>query len=80
MLAGAIAGACRVLQPRLKLLASHMLEAAEAELEMYDERVYLRSEPSKGKTFAEVACAAHSFRLSFPSDERYPSGLVAQYR
>lgn len=79
MLAGAIAGACRELQSRLKLFAAHMLEVAEAELEIYDERVYLRSEPSKGKTFAEIARAAHSFRLSFPSDERYHSGLVAQY-
>jgi CO/xanthine dehydrogenase Mo-binding subunit len=79
MLAGAVAGACRDLKSRLKLFAAHMLETAEAELEIGDERVYLRSDPARGKTFAEIALAAHHFRLSFPSDQRYHSGLVAQY-
>jgi CO/xanthine dehydrogenase Mo-binding subunit len=79
MLAGAIAGACRELKARLKLFAAHMLTVDEDALDIYDERVYLRDDPPKGKTFAEVARAAHSFRLSFPKDERYRSGLVAQY-
>lgn len=79
MLAGAIAGACRELKSRLTLFAAHMLSTTQDALEVYDERVHVRNEPSRGKTFAEVARAAHSFRLSFPNDEHYRSGLVAQY-
>ncbi len=79
MLAGAIAGACRELIGRLKLFAAHLLEANESELDIRDERVFLKSSPSVGKTFAQVALAAHHFRLYFPPDERYHSGLNAQY-
>ena len=79
MLAGAIAGACRELKARLLMFAAHMLETTQSELDMLDERVYVRSDPTRGRSFAEVARAAHSFRLSFPADPRFHSGLVAQF-
>lgn len=51
----------------------------EADLEIGDERVFVRRDRTIGKTFAEVARAAHSVRLDFPKDSRYHSGLVAQF-
>lgn len=79
MVAGAIAGACERLRRRLVMFAASMLAAAEEELDIEGERVFLRSDPARMKTFGEIARAAHSFRLDFPEDERYHSGLIAQY-
>lgn len=79
MLAGAIVGACHQLQARLKLFAAEMLRATPEDFDILDERVFLRADPAKGHSFAEIARAAHSFRLSFPKDEAYHSGLVAQH-
>ncbi|MGF3027196.1 xanthine dehydrogenase family protein molybdopterin-binding subunit [Methylobacterium aquaticum] len=79
MLAGAIVGACAKLKERLTLFAAHLLDARPEECELLDERIFVTSNPAKGCSFAEVARAAHSFRLSFPDSEAYHSGLVAQY-
>lgn len=79
MLAGAIAGACRELKAKMFRYASHRTGVAVEELECYDERIFARNEPTKGLSFAEVSRAAHSFRLLFPADESFRSGLVAQY-
>ncbi len=79
MIAGAIAGACRELKAKLRRFAGHMLEVDPDEVEIADERISVRTRPEKFRTFAEVARAAHSFRLSFPKDDDFRSGLVAQY-
>jgi CO/xanthine dehydrogenase Mo-binding subunit len=79
MLAGAIAGAARELSAKMKRLAANRLGADEAALDMRDERVFVRDDPAQGLSFAEIGRAAHSFRLSFPNDEAFRSGLSAQY-
>lgn len=79
MLAGAIAGASRQLRQKLLRFAGHMLEASEEALTILDERIFVATDPSRSVSFAEVARAAHSFRLSFPTGEDFGSGLSAQY-
>jgi CO/xanthine dehydrogenase Mo-binding subunit len=61
------------------LFAAHMLEAGEEEMDVLDEHVFVRADPGRTKSFGDIARAAHSFRLSFPKDDQYQSGLVAQY-
>lgn len=79
MLAGAIGGACRQLIERLKMFAAHMLSVPEDALAIDNERIFVSTDPAQGRTFAEVSRAAHNFRLDFPKDDKYRSGLVTQY-
>jgi CO/xanthine dehydrogenase Mo-binding subunit len=79
MIAGAIAGACRELKAKMLRYAAHQLGVAADDLEHYDERIFCKNEPARGLSFAEIARAAHSFRLLFPADDSFRSGLIAQY-
>lgn len=79
MIAGAIAGACRELKAKMLRYAAHQLRASSEELTLHDERVFVAADPSRGLSFADIARAANSFRLSFPKDEAFRSGLVSQY-
>ncbi|MCB1465353.1 MAG: xanthine dehydrogenase family protein, partial [Nitratireductor sp.] len=79
MLAGAIAGACRKLRTQLLRIAGHHLGVDAGALELFEEIVRVRDEPVRQLTLAEVARLAHSFRLDFPTNDSFASGLVAQY-
>ncbi len=79
MLAGAIVGACAKLKERITLFGGHLLKVPQNDCDIGDERVFVRANPSQGLSFGDVARAAHSYRLSFPPDQGYHSGLVAQY-
>lgn len=79
MLAGAISGACRKLCARLMKFAAHALEVEPEALSIVDETINVTSQPARSLTFAQVSRMAHSFRLDFPSDEAFTTGLVAQH-
>lgn len=79
MLAGAIAGASKELKAKMMRYAAHQLGVPQGALELYDERIFVKTDPTKGMTFAEIGRAANSFRLSFPEDESFRSGMTAQY-
>ncbi len=79
MLAGAIAGASRELKAKMMRFAAHQLGVQQEALTLYDERIFVKRDPSKSMTFGEIGRAANSFRLSFPEDELFRSGMTAQY-
>ncbi|WP_363316838.1 molybdopterin cofactor-binding domain-containing protein [Chelatococcus sp.] len=79
MLAGAIAGATATLKTKLIRFGAHMLGVAEDEVEVHDESVSVIGDPSRRQSFADIARAAHSFRLSFPGGEDFRSGLSAEH-
>jgi CO/xanthine dehydrogenase Mo-binding subunit len=75
MVAGAAVKAARNLRERLFLFAAHMLESNVSDLELRDGKVGVRGVPPLEKTIAEIAMASHYFRLNFPVDPAYASGL-----
>jgi CO/xanthine dehydrogenase Mo-binding subunit len=79
MLAGAIGGACRLLKTKLLKLGSHRLGVSEEEVELVDNGVAVKGRPDSMVTLPDLARAAHLFRLDFPQDDSYNSGLVAAY-
>jgi CO/xanthine dehydrogenase Mo-binding subunit len=79
MIAGAIAGASRELKTKLCRFGAHLLGVEPGDVEIADGQVFVSREPEKLLSFAEIARAAHSFRLSFPKGDDFKSGLVAQY-
>ncbi|CAH1654342.1 xanthine dehydrogenase family protein molybdopterin-binding subunit [Chelatococcus sp. HY11] len=79
MLAGAIAGATATLKTKIIRFGAHMLGVADDEVEVHDESVSVIGDPSRRQSFADIARAAHSFRLSFPGGEDFRSGLSAEH-
>jgi CO/xanthine dehydrogenase Mo-binding subunit len=75
MVAGAAVKAAKNLRERLFLFAAHMLESNVSDLELRDGKVGVRGVPPLEKTIAEIAMASHYFRLNFPTDPAYASGL-----
>lgn len=75
MVAGAIVKAVRILRAKLFKLAAHLLECREDELELREGKVVMMGVPDKAKTIAELAMMSHYFRLSFPDDPDFTSGL-----
>jgi CO/xanthine dehydrogenase Mo-binding subunit len=79
MIAGAIAGACRQLNDKLKKLAAHMLQIPESDVVPGGGIFKSKNDPSIRVTLQEVAISAYMFRLSFPDGEDYRTGLNAEY-
>jgi CO/xanthine dehydrogenase Mo-binding subunit len=75
MVAGAAVKAAKKLRERLFLFAAHMLESNIDDLELRDGKIGVRGVAPLEKTIAEIAMAAHYFRLNFPVDPAYSSGL-----
>lgn len=79
MVAGALVGAGAVIRDKLFRVASHMLEASAADLELRDGKVGVKGVPGMEKSIAEVALHAHLFRLSMPDEPDLTSGIDAAY-
>ncbi|MCZ7567117.1 MAG: xanthine dehydrogenase family protein molybdopterin-binding subunit [Ardenticatenaceae bacterium] len=77
MLAGALAGAAAEIKAKLFKVGAHMLEAAEADLELHDGQVSVRGAPDRSVSIADIAMQAHYFRLTLPADVN--SGLAAHH-
>lgn len=79
MIAGAVAGACRLLKSKMLAIAAHVLGAEAQQLEMQGEYVFVRSAPERRISYGEIAVHAHSLRLALPNKDFFSSGLVAHY-
>ncbi len=77
MITGAAVGAALKLKSKIFKLCAHMLECSESDLEFRDGTVGIKGVPSKNKSIAEIAFAAHYLRLSFPDGVEYGGGLDA---
>ena len=75
MVTGAIVTASGKLKQKLKKLASHLLEANEQDLEFRGGAVGTKGVPGMEKTIAELALMGNFFRMSFPDDPDFDSGL-----
>ncbi len=75
MVTGAVVSAATKLKVKLKKLASHMLEAGEDDLEFRDGKVGLKGAPGIEKSIGDIALMAHFFRMSFPDNPEFDSGL-----
>jgi CO/xanthine dehydrogenase Mo-binding subunit len=75
MIAGAVVLATGKLEKRLKKFASHLLETSEDELELRNGAVGVTGKQGVEKTIAEIAMMSSFFRLSFPDDPDFDSGL-----
>ncbi len=85
MIAGAAVKASRILRNKLFLLAAHMMGIKEErahDLELVNGKVRLKSPPGGlpdssvvELSIAEIAMATHHFRMGFPDDDKYTSGL-----
>lgn len=75
MVAGAVVKGVRTLREKLFRLAGHMMECGSGDLELRGGKVGVKGVPGKEKTIAEVASAAHYFRLNFPDQPEFDSGL-----
>lgn len=75
MIAGAAVKACKTLRTKLFRLAAHMLDCSPDALECVGGMVRLSADPAQGKSIAELALAAHYFRLNFPDEDGFESGL-----
>jgi CO/xanthine dehydrogenase Mo-binding subunit len=77
MLAGAIVGAVDTLKDKLFKIAGHLMEADTADLELRDSAVGIKGVPGKQMSIADLAMQAHFFRLSFPDEPEFDTGLDA---
>ncbi|OJU91472.1 MAG: carbon monoxide dehydrogenase [Burkholderiales bacterium 66-5] len=75
MVAGAAVKGVRTLREKLYRFAAHMLECSVDDLELRDGKVGVKGVNGLEKSIAEVAGAAHYFRLNFPQDPGFDSGL-----
>lgn len=75
MVTGAIVTASGKLKQKLKKLAGHLLEANEADLEFRGGAVGTKGVPGMEKSIAELALMGNFFRMSFPDDPDFDSGL-----
>ncbi len=63
---GAIVGAARKVRAKILAIATHLLEAAPADLELRDGRVQVRGVPDRHKTLREIAQVAYRNLLALP--------------
>ena len=75
MITGAIVLASYKLQAKLKIFAAHLLNVSVDMLEMRDGAVAVKGDSNSYKTIGDIAMMAHMFRLNFPEDPIYDSGL-----
>lgn len=75
MVAGACVKGVRTLRAKLFKFAAHMLDCREEDLELRDGAIFVRNYTDRKVTISDVAMASHYFRLNFPEDEAFTSGL-----
>lgn len=75
MVAGAIVSGVKTLREKLFRVAAHMMECGAGDLELRDGKVGVKGVPAVEKSIAEIATASHYFRLNFPDEPGYESGL-----
>jgi CO/xanthine dehydrogenase Mo-binding subunit len=75
MITGAIVLASYKLKTKLKVFAAHLLGVAEDDLEIRDGAVAVKGDSNAYKSIGDIAMMAHMFRLNFPEDPKYDSGL-----
>lgn len=78
MIAGALVGASKILKDKMFLLAAHLLQSTPDRMEMRDGKVMVKG-TDQGMSIADIAMQAHFFRLSFPDEPEYDTGLDATY-
>ena len=78
MIAGALVGAADILKRKLYKLTAHLLQDDEANMEMRDGNIGVKGS-SKEMSIADVAMQAHFFRLSFPDEPEFDTGLDANF-
>ena len=72
----AVLQASRGLREKIVRLAAHALEASPADIELADERCYVRGTPGRGLTTAQIALEAYRGQNLPPGDE---PGLESRY-
>jgi CO/xanthine dehydrogenase Mo-binding subunit len=75
MVAGAVVSAAKTLREKLFRFAAHMMECTENDLELRNGKIGVKGVPTMEKTIADVAIASHYFRLNFPDEPGFSSGL-----
>ena len=75
MVAGAIVSGVKTLREKLFRIAAHMMECGAGDLELRDGKVGVKGVPAMEKSIAEIAISSHYFRLNFPDEPGYESGL-----
>lgn len=75
MVAGAVVKGARTLREKLFRFAAHMMECGTGDLELRGGKIGVKGVPEMEKSIAEVSTAAHYFRLSFPDEPGFDSGL-----
>jgi carbon-monoxide dehydrogenase large subunit len=59
MTAGAVSEAGAILRKQIVAMAAHRLEVTDDEIELGDSKAYVRDDPAKSVTFADIAFRAH---------------------
>jgi CO/xanthine dehydrogenase Mo-binding subunit len=77
MIAGAVAGAAKVLREKAIKVAAHLLEASEDDLEYVDCGVQVKGSPDQRKSLAEIAVMPRMFKHDLPDD--ITSGFEASH-
>lgn len=75
MVAGAVVAGVRTLREKLFKFAAHMMECGAGDLELRSGNIGVKGVPAMQKSIAEVAIASHYFRLNFPDEPGFESGL-----
>jgi len=75
MIAGACVSASIKLEERLLRFGASMLQRRPEDLELRNGSVGVKGVPDQEKSFAEIALTSSFFRLSFPDEEAFDSGL-----
>ena len=75
MVAGAVVAGARTLREKLFKFAAHMMECGTGDLELRSGSIGVKGVPAMQKSIAEVAIASHYFRLNFPDEPGFESGL-----
>jgi CO/xanthine dehydrogenase Mo-binding subunit len=78
MIAGALVGASKIIKDKMFLLAGHLLQSTRDKLELRDGKVMIKG-TEQGMSIADIAMQAHFFRLSFPDEPEFDTGLDANY-
>ena len=75
MVAGAAVSAAITLKRKMKKIAAHLLEASEDDMEFVDGTVCVKGVKELNKSIADIAMMSHYFRLNFPDEPGFESGL-----
>jgi CO/xanthine dehydrogenase Mo-binding subunit len=79
MIAGAVAGACKLLKEKLKLRASHLLGATPEQIVIHDGTLFVADAPERCIDLASLSAVSRAMRLSFPVGEEFSSGLSVDF-